>query len=362
MIEDEKEVVAPSTNDYGMSDEDYQKERQAIRAQVRGEKPDEAPAEVVVEKEEPKEVVEEPQKAAPAKPKVEVVEEDFIQQLPDEYKDLKEKITSQLQLEREKAAKAISQRKSDDGRVAAYQRHYEEAKREREEAVRQLALLKQAPQKSLKDATTPLLKEAAEFDPKFVDTLDEMRAQLKEEYDAQIAQLRTEMSSQVAPIYEEREHQRVQHFTQELESYAPNWKEVVYAVDDNGQPQKDANGVPMFSDGWAHCIREQPPELQQAMLNVQTPEGAKWALDTYKTWGVRNGYFDADPTPAAAIPNADAIQQKRKQDLTRSAPVKSNTVPLSTNPTEQWDNEKWVAAERHKIREAIRSGKLHSLQ
>lgn len=286
-----------------------------------------------------------------ATPKDEPV--DPLADIPDE---LRGKIESLLQAERDRAKKLEDRIKSDDGRVNAYQRKYEEIGRKLSEVEKSLAATSSTPLKTLKEsANNPRIKEALEADPALVDFMDEVFAEKARELEERFNQ---RLRTATAPLYESQHLEAQDNFTRTLDSQYSNWREAVYAHDESGRIVADKNGVPVFSEGWAHYIRSQPPSIQQAITNVSTPQEAIWALDNYVEWGKRNSVFDEpqQQQPAApAIQNADAIQKKRQEDLKRVNPARASQVPLATAP-QNLDDESTIERLRRAAREAIKKG------
>lgn len=359
-MSDNKEV---STNDYGIPDAEYAAERQAARNAAQGieETPEvETPATVEVETPEPPAT----EQAAPVEAKVEMteVEKDPLEDFPEELRD---RVASLLKAEKAESERYKRKYDSDIGRITSYQTKYEEARREKQEIEKQLAALKKTPPKSLKDlAPGPRIKEALVEDEVLVETLDELRGtirdEVREEFQAELAQLR----KSVEPLNEHRQREEQERFTSELDTKVENWREIVYDVHD-GRITVDDKGMPVFSEAWATYINDQPPKVQEAILNPTRPQEALWALQNYYEWGVRKGYIQSEETPRSEsvtnVPNADAIQKKRQDDLKRSAPPKQTQVPLGTPVEDQPGDPAWEARMRAKAREAINKGDLSIL-
>lgn len=339
-----------STNEYQIADREYADERQAARALARGTPPEEAKPEVIPVEEEVKEPVVE----------VPVVKEEPVDPLAKVPEDIRAEIAALLKAQKDEAEKLRHKIVSDDGRVSAYQKRYEDAQKEAAELKAAIAAKSKEAPKSLKDATTGRLKEAAEVDPALVETLDEVVSRMREENEKALAALREELNSATRPLVEARQVEEVSRFTTGMDTEYPNWRDIVYAKDETGKlaTQKTEKGeVPLFSDQWAHFISDQPARVQEAIINIGSLDEARWAMKQHIKWLDENGFGKVDDEEAPAqvnIPNADAIQKKRDADLKKNAPPKTNQIPLAVvtpdNPTDD-------AAERRlrlKAREAIR--------
>jgi hypothetical protein len=344
-----------TNNEYGIPNEEYQEARQAARAAARGEEVEQPAAEAqpateeVATPEEPQE----PPAAQAAEPPA-----DPLSEFPE---DFREKVASLLKAKEAESEKYKQKYQSDIGRIDAYQRKYEEARRKAEDVERQLAALKKTPPKSLKEiAPGPRIKEALETDEVLVETLDEVREQIRKELEEQFT---AELDKRLAPIAEHRQHEEQERFTQELDRNCENWRDVVFAKDEHGRIVTNEKGAPVFNEGWATFVDSQPLPIRQAILNPTSPDEALWAFEQYQIWGTRMGYFtDAEETQrseSAPLPNADAILKKRQEDLKRNAPPKQNQIPLANAPLgDNPNDEDRVAYLRKKAREALAKGDL----
>lgn len=347
MSEQDKEV-----NEYGMTDAEYEVERKAARAAVRGEAPTEEKVEQQEEKKEPAVV----ETQLPAKEEVETQDVDPLTYVPEEHR---EKIASLLKVERERASAAEHRAKSDQGRQEAYQRKYEEARRAQAELEAKVAAQSKTPPKSLQELS-PRFKEIAEEDENLVATFEDVREQIRKEMREE---METRIKAATQPLYdrEQQEAQRHQEqaqndFTRTLDEKVGNWREVVYAFDEHGKIKTDDKGVPVFSDSWAHFIQDQPPAFQAAYVNPQTTADALRAFEDYSSWGTKNGYFEPEKEPEAKLPNADAIKEKRNNDLKKVAPPKTTSVPLQQTQSMDLSDPVVEARERRLAREAIAKG------
>ena len=360
-MSDNKEV---STNEYGIPDADYEKERQAARNAAAGIT-EEAPVVEEPPAPEPEKEPEPPvaQAADTAQGDKPDAEKDPLSDFPE---DVRERVASLLKAEKAEAEKYKRKYDSDIGRITSYQSKYEEARREKLALEQQIAALKKTPPKSLKEiAPGPRIKEALEQDEVLVETLDELRQQIRKELMEEVSSELTAVRKQyIEPLAEQRQREEQERFTRELDTTVDNWREIVYDFRD-GRITVDEKGVPVFSEAWATFIQDQPPAVQEAILNPRRPEDALWALQNYNEWGIRKGYIQTEETPRSEsvpnVPNADAIQKKRQDDLKRSAPPKQTQVPLGTPVEDQPGNPEWEARMRAKAREAIAKGDLSIL-
>jgi hypothetical protein len=346
-----------TNNEYGIPNDEYEEARQAARAAARGEEVEQSAAEAPPTKEE----VEVPEAQEPQTPAAQTAETqaDPLSDIPE---DLREKVASLLKAKEAESEKYKQKYQSDIGRIDAYQRKYEEARRKSEDAERQLAALKKTPTKSLKEiAPGPRIKEALEHDEVLVETLDEVRDQIRKELEEQFT---AELDKRLAPIAEHRQHEEQERFTQELDRSCENWRDVVFAKDEHGRIVTNDKGAPVFNEGWATFVDSQPLPIRQAILNPTSPDEALWAFEQYQAWGTRHGYFEqpAEETQrseSAPLPNADAILKKRQEDLKRNAPPRQNQVPLANAPLgDNPNDEDRVAYLRKKAREALAKGDL----
>lgn len=367
-MSDNKDVV--STNEYGLSDEEYAKERKAARAQARNphaldlevtpikETPQPSAtetAETVVVETEAKPEAEKPAKAEEKTPVVEVVQqEDPLKDLPDEWK---EKVASQLKAAKDDSEYHKKRYDSDIGRINAYQSKYEEARRALAQKEAEIAALKKTPPKSLKESDNPKIKEALEAgDEHTVEMLDEVAATLRKEMEAELAAHRKQLQERDSFEAETRQRQAVDEFNRTLTEHVSNWHEVVYQVDDSGRLVLDEKTKqPIFNEGWATYVLDQPPSVQNAIVSVTNAADAIWAIDNYAEWLKRKGHVKDEPTPVT-IPNADAIQAKRDADLRRKAPPAGHQVALTPSPTVDLDDPNTEAKFRRLAREAIKKG------
>lgn len=280
---------------------------------------------------------------------------DPLSYIPEEHRG---KYASKLQ-ELEAQVRAAQKRyDSDIGRINAYQSKYEEARREAEALQAKLAASQKTPPKPLRDLSERF-RERAEVDDIFVDDLEEFRSKIREET---LAEADARLNARLAPFeqrqqLEAQRHQEeaVETFNRTLDEKYPNWREIVYAHDDNGKVRVNKDGQPEFSQQWAHFLRDQPANLRNAYMNVGSAEEAIRAIEDHDQWGIKNGYF-TQSDESTTIPNADKIQEKRQADLKKSPPNKASNVPLQVRQTEDLNNPEDVNRLRAKFRKAIREG------
>lgn len=365
MSDNNTEVV--STNEYGIADADYAAERKAARAKARNPdapdlevtpikepQPSAETAETVVVVDTTKAEAETPAKVVEDKTPVVEVVEDPLAGLPDEWK---EKVASQLKAAKDESDYQKKRYESDIGRINAYQSKYEEARRALAQKEAEVAALKKTPPKSLKESDSPKIKEALEAgDEHTVEMLDELAASLRKEMEAELAAHRKQLNERDQIDAESRQRQAVDEFNRTLTEHVSNWHEVVYQVDDAGRLVLDEKTKqPIFNEGWATYILDQPPALQNAIVNVGNAQDAIWAIDNYSDWLKRKGHVkDEAPAVETKIPNADAIQAKRDADLKRKAPPAGHQVALTPSPQVDMDDPATEARLRKLAREALR--------
>lgn len=349
-----------SGNEFGLSDEDYASARKEALALVSGDTPDKEHAAPIEEKAPPVEQAapnpgdadtENPTDTAAPDSKALPTNTDPLSELPEEYR---QRVSALLEAEKERAKKLEKKYDSDIGRINAYQRKYEESRRELAQLEEKLAAAQRSTPKSLKEsASTPRIKEAASTDPSLVELLDEALSHQRKELEESFTK---RLQAVAEPLYEARRHEAEREFNQALDSKYTNWRETVYATDEAGKVVLSDKGTPVFSEGWASFIRSQPPTIQQAIVSVNSPQEAIWALDHYVEWGTRNGLFNQpEPAPnSATVPNADAIAKKRKDDLRKPDPGKPQTPPLASLNQDDLSDERTIARLRRQAFEAIR--------
>lgn len=358
MSNDEQDV-----NEFGIPEDDMAEARAQARALAQGK-------EVPEQKKEPEETTqpeaadeqktseeqpEEPQKQArqrnpdgtfaKAAPEAQQQKKGPLDEFPEE---VREKVASLLKQDRQ------HREKSDSGRLAAYQSKYEEERRRAAQLEQEIAALKKAPPKSLKEIS-PRFKELAEIDEDTVETLEELRKRIREEVQAELEEHKKALQ---APELERQQMEQIrqqEEFVKTMDSQCENWREIVYQTDDDGRVVVGKNGVPAFSKQWEHFVNDQPPYLRNLLVDVQSPDQALWAITKHNEWLRENGYIQ-DDTPATPTPNADAdkILQKRQDDLKKVAPQKSNQIPLSQAPSDDISDEATEMRLRKLAREALR--------
>ena len=273
--------------------------------------------------------------------------------------DTRKKVEELLLAERKKAEDLQHKESSSRGRLSAFQRRAEEERRARLELEAKLASLqpKETPKPLKESATTPRLKELAENDPAYLEALDEYRAEIRKEIERELNPVREQFNQYLRTQQERQQEEYHQRFAEELDSKYENWRQIVYKFDDQNRIQVDDKGTPVFSDQWAHWISEQPPALQRAIVNVEAPEDALWALENHGHWLVSKGYIKAEESAPSPNPQADRIAAKREQDLKKATTPKSAAVPLSPKVPFDPNDEKQLEAARALARKAIRENK-----
>lgn len=359
MSENEKVV----TNEYGIPDEDYAKERKAARDVARGNEP---AVETKTEEQPPSQetaatvettqetVVDDKKEATPEKDKAVVEEPDFLKDIPD---DIREKVASQLKAAKDESEYHKKRYDSDIGRINAYQSKYEEARRALLAKEAEVAALKKAPPKPLKELDDPRIKQALETgDEHSVELMEALRETMRKEFEDEL-KARDQLRARDEQEFQSRQQKdAVEQFDRTLTEKYDNWREVVYAFDDKGAILLDENGGPRFNDGWLQYVYDQPPTLRSAILNIGSPEDAIWSIDNYGDWLRKKGYVkDEAPQTAVAIPNADAIQKKRDDDLKRKSPPAGHQVALAPTPNVDIDKDEALQTKARRLaREAIR--------
>lgn len=356
MSNEDKEVV----NEFGIPEDDMSAARAEARALAQGKEvkapeettPPEAPE--TPEKAESEEQQTEPQKAERPRnadgtfaPKA-APEEQKKGPLDEFPEEVREKVASLLKQDRQ------HREKSDAGRLTAYQSKYEEASRKAAQLEAEIAALKKAPPKSLKDIS-PRFKELAEIDEEQVETLEELRKRIREEVQTELAEYKKQMQ---APEIERQHMEQVrqqEEFVRTMDSQCENWREIVFQTGEDGRVVVDKKNMPVFSEQWAHFVESKPPYLRDALVNIQSPDQALWAIQEHAEWLKSNGLIPEEAKPAP-IADADKILQKRQDDLKKVAPQKSNQIPLSQAPSENINDESHEKELRRLAREAIKKG------
>lgn len=357
-------------DEFGFTEDEYAKERRAARALATGGEAKEEQEQTKAEEQEPPASEAAAAEASPesstnpaAQPAAEApqaTQDDPLAVLPE---DVRQKVSALLEAEKEQVKKLQKKYDSDVGRISAYQSKYEDTRRKLVDLESKLAAANKAPPKSLKESApnSARLREYAEADPALLEMLDEALALKERELEERFNQ---RIASVAEPLYEARHVEQQRKFNETLDSKYSNWRETVYAVTENGIATDD-KGRPMFSPAWAQYINDQPPSVQQAIVNVNSAEEALWALEHYVEWGTRKGLFasaaDNDPqsqmTPTTpAIANADAIAKKRQEDLRKSSPGRQSQVPLATFQNDDLNNPDIENRLRQEIREALKKG------
>lgn len=351
MIENEQEDTGPSTNAYGVSDQELADARSEAKKLIQG---DDAPEEAA--KPEPTE-----QPAPEKKEKVEKVaqteEPDLLSYVPEEHR---EKIAQALKASQEQIKREQKKYASDIGRVAAYQKQVEDARREAADAKAELAAKNRVPPKKLSEISERF-KEVQEVDPELGNSFEELREQIRQEMQSEMDE---RFQRELSPLQQERQYQhqaQADHardeFTKTLDDNVSNWREIVYSHDEDGNIQHNEAGVPLFSRQWAEFIQDQPPAFQKAYTNVSNADDALRAIEDHVQWGVRKGFFPAQETErSGTIPNADAIANKRSNDLKRVSVPSGVKIPLQAGRDDTDESPDAIQRLRALARKALKEG------
>lgn len=351
MSNEDKEVV----NEFGIPEDDMSAARAEARALAQGKeiKPEETPPPEATETPEKAETEEqpEPQKTERARDAngkfVKAASEEQKKGPLDEFpEEVREKVASLLKQDRQ------HRDKSDAGRLTAYQSKYEEASRKAAELEAEIAALKKAPPKSLKELS-PRFKELAEVDEEQVETLEELRKRIREEVQTELAEYKKQMQAPEIERQHMEQAKQQEEFVRTMDSQCENWREIVFQTGEDGRVAVDKKGTPVFSEQWAHFVESKPPYLRDALINIQSPDQAIWAIQEHADWLKANGLIAEEAKPAA-IADADKILQKRQDDLKKVTPQKSNQIPLSQAPSENINDESHEKELRRLAREAIK--------
>jgi len=296
----------------------------------------------------------------------------FLNDVPE---NIREKIKSQVEDLATKAKKAQileQQRRSDDGRVAAYQRHYESERRKRQELELQLANTSRPvvnpPNRTSVPVSSSLtsqqlnqnylesaeFKELREADPRLAkaieDRIQQREQALLEQVDRLIQERVQPAHQQLQELYQQQEIESQNQHLSVLDQEAPNWREIVYQHDPNtGQPVIDPRtGKQVFSMHWQAFMGSLPENLRRAVIDANTAEEGLVSLQMYENWRTHpsqpwnqtqqsstasaNGSHPSqqltNSNQSHATSNeADRIAQKRNQDLKRISTTAKNYVP-----------------------------------
>jgi len=311
------------------------KEKNGVEA-VKAEEPVEVKEEKIVK--DVKDVKEAPVEEQPQ------VEDDPLSFLNDFPEDIKEKIKGKLEpiaLKAKRAEVLEQQRRSEYGRVAAYQGKYEQERRKREALELRLTAPQstQPPnraaitpnQSSQEYLDSPEFKELKEVDPRTAKAIED---KLKQTEQALLGNVNKLIDDRLQPVQAQQQHfERLKE--QEirarelsiLDNEAPNWREVVYQINPTtGQPVIQQNGKPAFSAHWMAFANSQPSNFRTAVLDPSTPEDALASFELYSRWhSDPQQPWNAQTTDYAQTNEADRIAQKRQQDLKRITPRTSRT-------------------------------------
>ncbi len=307
---------------------------------------------------------------------------EFIKTLPEEIQaQIKDKV-EQLALKAKRAEILEHQRRSDQGRVAAYQGKYEKERRQREEL--QLQLTAQRPQTAQQrpnvnpEISSAEFKQLKEVDPTLAKAIEDYNAQREQQLLNQVNSL---IQQNLHPVQQQQEYLATQREREVqlgelsvIDREMPNWKEIVYQLDPNGDPLvKD--GRVIESPHWTSFKNSLPNALRSAVDNSNTAEDALAALQMYHNWAYNHPEQPWNKNPQAPVEapqqssnnNADRIAQKRQQDLRRTtSPSKPmNSFAMNTNahgdndepdPSDPVSVERWRARMFAKAVNAIEKG------
>jgi len=224
--------------------------------------------------------------------------------------------------------------KADEGRVAAYQRRYEDVVKK---AVQQEELLKKYSSSTAqpqgnpaatqsKTATSidddPDLKQIAETDEQLARTILKREQLLRAELDQMKAMFQTEL----APMRKNQEDVRIQSELGRLQQMVPNAVEIFN--------YRDPSGVNVWED-W---VARQPRGVQTLATSDNADDVVR-ALELYgrdieRIYGNQTQEKPADRAEAKPDPKAAAVAQERARKL-QAQPVGSASVkpPQKTEPT-----------------------------
>lgn len=279
---------------------------------------------------------------------------EFIKNLPDEIQaQIKDKV-EQLALKAKRAEILEHQRRSDQGRVAAYQGKYEKERRQREELQLQLTAQRPQPQQPQQIQNPELdsaeFKQLKEVDPALAKAIEDKLAQREQQMlnyvNGMIQQNLHPVQQQQEFLASQREREVQLDELSVLDRETPNWKEVVYQLDQNGDPLiKDGRVVE--SPHWAAFKSSLPNALRGAVDNSNTAEDALAALQMYHNWAYnhpeqpwnKNPQAPADTPQQPTNNNADRIAQKRQQDLRRTTTVSKPMNSFAMNSHAHGDND-----------------------
>lgn len=350
-------------------------ERQALFDQItRGDSQTEAPVETpkVEVETQPVETKVENQQQEQASSDKEAIKQptepdplEFIKNLPDDIQaQIKEKV-EQLALKAKRAEVLEHQRRSDQGRVAAYQGKYEKERRQREELQLQLTAQRPQQQQQAAQVQNPELDSAEfrqlkEVDPALAKAIEDKLSQREQQM---LNYVNGMIQQNLQPLQKQQElqasHQEREIQLNELsvlDRETPNWKEVVYQLDQNGDPLiKD--GRVIESPHWAAFKSSLPNALRNAVDNSNTAEDALAAMQMYHNWAYNHPEQPWNKNPQAPADtnqsinnNADRIAQKRQQDLRRtttaSKPMNSFAMNSNAHGNDEPDPSDPAAVER----------------
>jgi len=288
-----------------------------VEAPAEPAEPAEAPAETpeVAEPKEGEEQAAAPEESAtPAAPEAQPNPYDWIEKIED--KEVKDKIIGEIQA-RMQAEHRI---RSDNGRVAAFQRQARELKQA-------LAQLKE--QKNKPPGDGPPAADAAPQTPEEWNSVIEadpvlakaVQALLKSEVEAAKATVRGEFQEKlkgaVEPIYTDRVQQGRAEEQSKLLQLVPNAYEVIQS-----QPYQ------YFINNVA------PPGLRELAVKSTDHRDAVAVLRDYASWMIATGQAPApsqqqpDPAPAADTSDADRIAQERANKLKTTTPGAAPSAPV----------------------------------
>jgi len=231
------------------------------------------------------------------------------------------------------------------GQVSYYHRASTKARQQLAELEQKLQTSSPNPNRPTnteKTALPPKLKELAETDPVVFGALNELQEQERREREQLFEQ-------HIRPIHQRAEIDRGLEITHALDTTIPNWRDVLFELNEDGEHVLNEQGQPLYNKYWSQFVQEQPFQVQQALLQPQSVEDAFWAFQQYGNW-VNVRYQPQQQNQRAPVTDdtkkADKILQKRHDDLKKS-PALTKTVPaaaMQQDPNSE-DNQKYLFKE-----------------
>lgn len=236
--------------------------------------------------------------------------------------------------------------------VSAIDRRLQQERFQRAELEKKLASVQPTSPPS-KDKLPPKLQQLAEVDPIFIDALNEHKALVEQELQSKFDKV---LEAQLKPIYETREQEYQNRIISDLDQSVPNWRDVIFEVE-NGQPKlDDKSGMPIYNRYWVEFVNDQPEYVRNAVLDIKSADQAFWALNQFGQWANQRYGQPEQQTPVANINQADKIQQKRAQDLKKQS-VKVSSVPATAAIEDNPNSEEWQKYAFEEARKVIKGGK-----